>query len=559
MIGQYGNNWKALYNEQIDCLKNSGLYDNVEFIDLFVKGMDPIPFQELPNKVNNVTYLGELEEERPTNRKLYRAYNQILQRMWAFSNANPEYKVLFFHSIGVSHGDTDIGRRTRQFRKYFETCLIDYWKDCVDILNHYDCVGTEYIPNATFRDGTIEFHAPHYQGFFWWANASYLKKLDPCYFYQDVLWQPYLCELWIGSGNPNAYNFHNTWRNRYYNELEPIPYEEIIQSTRNHIKELCPEVKKPKMAFVMNSSNKCGIYEYGKLTLNNLQKSNNYDYTLIEALSEDEFKSKYELQNYVGIVWNAGPFDWMMHCLSNISQNDVPNFVITGHGSLYQFPNIKQHFVCDPSFSQNSVYVPLERPLIKFNNLDRSESENAIKIGSFGFGGWKKNFTGIVEAVNDQFTEPVIINFNMAYGDYFEYHAERGISHIVADKCREIANPNVTVNVTHEYLDVESVVKFLSLNDINIFLYHNEPMGGISSCVDFALMAEKPLMVNKSNQFKNINWKDELTFEHNTIKEVIERGLEPTNEFRIKWSTENIIKTYENEFNKYTIGVLQYE
>jgi hypothetical protein len=49
MIGQYGDNWKAMYNEQIDCLKNSGLYDNVEFIDLFVKGMDPIPFQELPN------------------------------------------------------------------------------------------------------------------------------------------------------------------------------------------------------------------------------------------------------------------------------------------------------------------------------------------------------------------------------------------------------------------------------------------------------------------------------------------------------------------------------
>jgi hypothetical protein len=34
--------------------------------------------------------------------------------MWVFSNANPEYKVLFFHSIGVSHGDTDIGRNTRQ-------------------------------------------------------------------------------------------------------------------------------------------------------------------------------------------------------------------------------------------------------------------------------------------------------------------------------------------------------------------------------------------------------------------------------------------------------------
>lgn len=155
MIGQYGDSaaWKSMYDDQLNSLKESGLYDKIEFIDLFVKSITPIPAEELPSKVNNVTYLGDLEEERPNHQKLYRAHNQIMQRIWTFSNVNPEYKVLFFHSLGISRANSDIGIRTKQYRKYFEKFLLYYWKDCVRLLNHYDCVGTEYIPNATFQEG----------------------------------------------------------------------------------------------------------------------------------------------------------------------------------------------------------------------------------------------------------------------------------------------------------------------------------------------------------------------------------------------------------------------
>ena len=249
MIGQFGEetNWKTMFSEQLNALKESGLYDVMEFIDIFVKGNDPIPKEEyaiIGDKVNNVTYLGDLEEEKPINSKMYRAYNQIMQRIWTFSNANPEYKILFFHSLGVSRasspriGDQKVAERTLQYRKYFEFFTIHSWLDCVKVLNHYDCVGVEYVPNAVFAGGTITFSAPHYAGFFWWANSSYLRKLDPCYFYQNVVWQPYLCELWIGSGNPNAYCFYNAGKNRYYQDLDPIPYDEILQNTRNHLNQL---------------------------------------------------------------------------------------------------------------------------------------------------------------------------------------------------------------------------------------------------------------------------------------------------------------------------------
>lgn len=240
MIGQYSDRWKEdFFDKQMSLLYNSGLYDNIKFIEIFVKGSKALP--ALPTKVNNLTYLGDLEEERSNHKKLYRAYNYIQQRMWCFSQANPDYKVLFFHSLGVSHSDPLTMNNKLKWKDYMETLLIKNWNYSIDLLDYYDCVGTEYIPFATYKDETIQFLAPHYQGFFWWANTSYLKKLDPTYFYQDVEWQPYLCELWIGTGNPKAYNFYNSWLNHYIHEINP-PYEEILSKTKNHLKELRNEL-----------------------------------------------------------------------------------------------------------------------------------------------------------------------------------------------------------------------------------------------------------------------------------------------------------------------------
>lgn len=227
MIGQYGDNWKSdFYDHQINLLKTSGLYDQVQFIDIYVKGKTPIT--DLPEKVNNVTYLGELEEDRPTNKKLYRAYNYIQQRIWHFSQANPDYKILFFHSLGVSHTNNNFKKNKYAWRRYLETLLIENWQTCIELLDYYDCVGSDYTPIASYANETITISAPHYQGFFWWTNSRYIKTLDPTYFYQNVIWQSWLCELWIGTGNPKAYSFFNSNLNHYIDEINP-PYESILK------------------------------------------------------------------------------------------------------------------------------------------------------------------------------------------------------------------------------------------------------------------------------------------------------------------------------------------
>jgi hypothetical protein len=245
MIGQFDNpKWKEdFFEDQMNLLYKSGLYNEIEHIDIFIKSnkntkdMEYFDLLNLPDKTNNLTYLGNFEEEKPTNRKMYRAYGQIMQRMWLFSQANPEYKLLFFHSLGISHTDPNIVLNKYKWRRYMEKLLIENWRQSVDLLDFYDCVGTEYIEEAAFDNYRIQFKAPHYQAYFWWANANYIKNLNPTYFYQDVEWQPYLSEFWIGSGNPKAYNYYNTNLNQYFHEVNP-PFDEIIQQTEIHLMEL---------------------------------------------------------------------------------------------------------------------------------------------------------------------------------------------------------------------------------------------------------------------------------------------------------------------------------
>lgn len=236
MIGQYGDRWaEDFYYEQLTYLQDTGLYERAEFMEVYVKGHIPLP--QIANKFNNITFLGDLEEEKPTNHKKYRAYCLIQQRMWAFANVNPEYKILFFHSLGISHSRGLFRETRRTWRRYLEKVLIGNWRECEELLDYYDCVGTDYKEIASYKEETEHYYAPHYQGFFWWANCSYIKKLDPFYFHQNVELQPFLCELWIGSGKPKCYNMYDSGRNGYYDFIYP-DYDEILEHTQKHLQEL---------------------------------------------------------------------------------------------------------------------------------------------------------------------------------------------------------------------------------------------------------------------------------------------------------------------------------
>jgi len=82
-----------------------------------------------------------------------------------------------------------------------EYFVIDNWKDCVEYLNTYDCVGAEmnFVGPTLWSNGGITKNdpIPFFAGNFWWANSFYINTIRDRYIMSDCRLEK---ERWIGDG-----------------------------------------------------------------------------------------------------------------------------------------------------------------------------------------------------------------------------------------------------------------------------------------------------------------------------------------------------------------------
>lgn len=122
-----------------------------------------------------------------------------IKQMITFSKLNPDYKILYLHTKGVSHvNNTALFHIIKSWSYYMLYSLVDKMNDCISVLDDYDTVGCNY---QIALENNI---SPHYSGNFWWARASYLKKLNMLDFKVK-----HDAELKIFSKSPLWFNTHN--------------------------------------------------------------------------------------------------------------------------------------------------------------------------------------------------------------------------------------------------------------------------------------------------------------------------------------------------------------
>jgi hypothetical protein len=206
------HNWPKVFEEQIGNLQYSGLYDEADYIHIGINGINALPFTL--NKVNRVKYNQNHGSEIDTLTDLYN-----------FAKVNPEYRILYFHTKGVSHFNSPYAANVDSWRKYMEYFCITKWRDCIASLVDYDTAGTDWVDMAHINNQILPI--PHYGGNFWWASSEYISKLDIKYLSEETPWKRYNCEFWIGSKQPNKFNFHTTNVGKYENYIEPNSYWRI--------------------------------------------------------------------------------------------------------------------------------------------------------------------------------------------------------------------------------------------------------------------------------------------------------------------------------------------
>ena len=56
----------------------------------------------------------------------------------------------------------------------------------------------------------------------------------------------------------------------------------------------------------------------------------------------------------------------------------------------------------------------------------------------------------------------------------------------------------IELNISHDHLTTEGILKFLSKNDLNVFFYEHQENRGISSATDWAISVKRPLVLLKA-------------------------------------------------------------
>lgn len=141
-----------IYQQQLHRLYTSGLIQAADHIHFGVNGDQEL--FSVPDKAV-VKVNQNWKEETDT-----------LISLKEFCDKNSDYKVLYFHTKGVSRSTLAINA----WRLMLEYFVIDNWKDCIDNLDNHNVVGS-FLNNDPSQ-------YPYFSGNFWWANSSYIQSLS---------------------------------------------------------------------------------------------------------------------------------------------------------------------------------------------------------------------------------------------------------------------------------------------------------------------------------------------------------------------------------------------
>ena len=204
------NNWEEILDEQLNLLKSSGLYKNMEWMSLGYYSENVHDSNLFVQKIINF----DSDKKMTTIRHDKNFYEyptiQFLQGFANFENQN--FYVLYFHLKGVwSQKGKGNPVAIKSWRKCLEYFTIERWEDCIEKLDEgYEVVGALYNYNEK---------EPLFSGNFWWTTTNYIKKLPRLEYIRendpykdlpdnDMGWCRVECEKWINKIPNKFYNFY---------------------------------------------------------------------------------------------------------------------------------------------------------------------------------------------------------------------------------------------------------------------------------------------------------------------------------------------------------------
>lgn len=302
------------------------------------------------------------------------------------------------------------------------------------------------------------------------------------------------------------------------------------------------------VGFVTGPIKECGIHTYAMCVMEILKKSKKYNFHLLEVSNTTELLNLCQSKNIEGVIYNWHPaiMPWCTPDFVN-QVTHLKQYIILGHELSFetkQFTNISGILTVDPLLPYVDISQPGVRPITYYDDITYSPPGSILKIGTSGFGQQKKGFDALISILNQQFVnEDVILNVHSSVGYFVDPSGHTAMASIRAYE--HMLRPNIKLNITHQFFEKRELIQWLNGNDINLYCYHNYDGPGVSSSIDKALAARKPIGVNTSNYFKHI-CKDGINIYKTPIREILANGITPLQEYYNKWNPEKLLEQYED-------------
>lgn len=280
-----------------------------------------------------------------------------------------------------------------------------------------------------------------------------------------------------------------------------------------------------KVLFITRKGSNCGVSDYG-LRLFNILK-NHFDITLAEVQDQAQADE----------VYNRVAPDIVLYNYHYATLPFITNDFIVDKRAKHIAIFHEAHM----NFTPNETVDTLIRPLFENFAVQITNRSSAPVIGSFGFGFPNKDFSRVARLVSKEFGTATL-RLNIPFAEYGDKQGD--LARARAEEVRAIVHPGITVEVSHDYKTHYDLLSWLHHNDLNLFLYMPSEGRGISSATDYALSVKKPIGVSSSEMFRHLPTC--VCVDNFSLKELIERGVEPLKEVYEMHSNENLIKKYKD-------------
>ncbi len=300
--------------------------------------------------------------------------------------------------------------------------------------------------------------------------------------------------------------------------------------------------------FISHADLNCGVHQFGTDLAEALRIPGRHRFTYAECTGPKDLLAAYAAHRPDVVIfnWHQLTLPWLTDVL--IWKSGATNVAIvheiTNEIADEQVTSVFDYSIAaDPTLrTTNADFFATGRLIPAYRPQTRAPSRTTV--GSFGFATPGKNFKQLVAMVNAQFDD-CAIRLHIPPSHFCDPTGEA--ARAIAAECREqITKPGISLEIGHDFFTREELIEFLAGNSLNAFLYTEQGGRGISSAVDFALSAGRPIALSRTSMFRHLTEVTPSPFvEDSTLPEILAHGFSPFQRFRDAWTAGAIRERYD--------------